>query len=118
MTLGTEREPIAESSMSKAYIKTVIDHHCRYLRGIQHEFKLQWVALEPRWASRSITYLLAIEVLSETDAGVSSTTLYVVTRAGTTRADLLRLVDDALDEHLESGHRLSATARESGQLHG
>jgi hypothetical protein len=93
--------------MLKTEIKTAIDHHSHSVGGTRHQFRLQWAALEPRWASRAARYLLAIEVLSDAHAG--SSTMHVVTRAGTNRADLLRLVDDALEEHLESGRWSSAT---------
>ena len=84
--------------MLKTEIKTAIDHHSHYVGGIRHEFRLQWAALEPRWSSRAARYLLAIEVLTESRVG--SSTIHVVTHARTNRADLLRLVDDALEEHL------------------
>ena len=86
--------------MLKTDMKTAIDHHSHYVRGIRYEFRLQWAALEPRWSSRAARYLLAIEVFPESRAGSSS--IHVVTRAGTNRADLLRLVDDALEEHLDN----------------
>jgi len=85
--------------MLKTEIKTAIDHHSHCVRGVRHQFKLQWAALEPRWSSRSARYLLAIEVLSEAHSG--SSTMHIVTRAGTNRTDLLRLVDDALEDYLE-----------------
>ena len=85
--------------MSKSEFKTAIDHHSHCVGGVRHQFKLQWAALEPRWSSRSARYLLAIEVLSEAHSG--SSTMHVVVRAGTNRTDLLRLVDDALEDYLE-----------------
>ena len=94
--------------MLKTEMKTAIDHHSHSVRGIRHEFRFQWAALEPRWSSRAARYLLAIEVLPESRTGPS--TMHLVTRAGTTRADLLRLVDDALEEHLDSKRPSPATA--------
>jgi hypothetical protein len=91
--------------MLKTQIKTAIDHHSHCVRGVRHRFKLQWAALEPRWSSRSATYLLAIEVLPEAHGG--SSTMHVLTRAGTNRTDLLRLVNDALEEYLEREHPAS-----------
>ena len=85
--------------MLKTEIKKAIDHHSHCVRGVRHQFKLQWAALEPRWSSRSARYLLAIEVVSDAHSG--SSTMHVVTRAGTNRTDLLRLVDDALEDYLE-----------------
>ena len=61
-------------------------------------------------------YLLAIEVFSDSQSGPRM--MHVITRAGTNRADLLRLVDDALEDLLEndyfsglSGHPVVSTAR-------
>jgi hypothetical protein len=91
--------------MLKTEIKSAIDQHSHYVGETRHQFRLQWAALEPRWSSRSARYLLAIEVV--TDSG--SRLMHVLTRAGTTRADLLRLVDDALEDFLENND--SSTAR-------
>jgi hypothetical protein len=99
---------VPEVSMLKSEIKTAIDHHSHCVRGVRHQFKLQWAALEPRWSSRSARYLLAIEVLS--DAGTGSSTMHVVTQAGTNRTDLLRLVDDALEDYLEREHPATVRA--------
>ena len=85
--------------MRKTEIRTVIDAHSHDLRGVRYRFRLQWAALEPRWSSRSARYLLAIEVV--TDARSGSPTMHVVTRAGTNRTDLLRLLEDALEDYLE-----------------
>ena len=84
--------------MSKTEIETAIDEHCYCIEGIRHQFKLQWAAREPRWSASQGRYLLAIQVLSDAHAG--SSTIHIVTHAGANRADLLRLVDDALEEHL------------------
>lgn len=94
--------------MLKTEMKKAIDHHSHCVGGIRHEFRLQWAALEPRWSSRAARYLLAIEVLPESRIG--SSTMHVVTRAGTNRADLLRLVDDALEEHLDNTRSSAVTA--------
>lgn len=94
--------------MLKTEIKTAIDQHSHCVRGIRYQFKLQWAALEPRWSSRSARYLLAIEVFSE--ARLGSTTMHVVTRAGTNRADLLQLVDEALDDYLRGEHPATVSA--------
>jgi hypothetical protein len=85
--------------MLKAEMKKAIDHHSHCVGGVRHEFRLRWAALEPRWSSRSARYLLAIEVIS--DDRPDSATMHVVTRAGTNRTDLLRLVNDALEDYLE-----------------
>lgn len=97
--------------MLKSEIKTAIDDHSHCVRGVRHQFKLQWAALEPRWSSRSARYLLAIEVLSDAHAG--SSTIHVVTRAGTNRTDLLRLVDEALEDYLEKERPAAVTAYSS-----
>lgn len=94
--------------MLKTEIRTVIDHHSHHVRGIQYRFRLKWAALEPRWSSRSARYLLAIEVL--TDARSGSSTMHVVTRAGTNRTDLVRLIDGALADYLERDQPAALTA--------
>ena len=94
--------------MLKTEIKTVIDDHFHDVRGVRYRFRLQGAALEPRWSSRSARYLLAIEVL--TDARSDSSTMHVVTRAGTNRTDLLRLVEDGLEDYLEREHSATVIA--------
>ena len=81
--------------MSKTEIQQAIDHHRHSIEGMSYQFKVVWAALEPRWSSRSRRYLVAIEVLSKDR--VDSSTLHIVAHARTTRADLLRLLDDALE---------------------
>lgn len=84
--------------MSKTEIVVAIDQHHRCVEGIRYQFKVLWAALEPRWSTRSRRYLLAIEVRSA--AHVGSRTTHVVAHARTTRADLLQLVNDALEQML------------------
>jgi hypothetical protein len=98
----------SDSYMLKTEIKTAIDQHSRSVRGVRHQLKLQWAALEPRWSSRAARYLLAIEVFSDPRPGPS--TMHVVTRAGTSRTDLLRLVDDALEDYLRRERPATVTA--------
>ena len=83
--------------MSKSEIQTAIDEHHQSAEGIRYQFKVVWAALEPRWSSRSRRYVVAIDVRSAVRIG--SRTIHIMAHASTTRADLLRLVDDAL-EHL------------------
>ena len=78
--------------MLKDDMKIAIDQHAYSIYGKPHRCKLQWAALEPRWASRAARYLLAIEVLPNGQATVPPTTVHVVTRASVTRAELLGLV--------------------------
>jgi hypothetical protein len=108
--------------MLKTAIQRTIDQHSHCVGEIRHQFRLQWAALEPRWSSssRAARYLLAIEVFSDSQSG--SRMMHVITRAGTNRADLLRLVDDALEDLLEngyssglSGHPFVSTARSPGR---
>jgi hypothetical protein len=94
--------------MLKTEIKTLIDDHSHDVRGVRYRFRLQGAALEPRWSSRSARYLLAIEVF--TDARSGSSTIHVMTRAGTSRTDLLRLIEDALEDSLESEHPATVVA--------
>lgn len=89
--------------MSKTEIQSAIDQHHRCVEGIRYQFKAAWAALEPRWPRR---YLLAIEVLSE--AHIGSSRIHIVAHFRTTRADLLRLVDDALEDLLARGSSFSA----------
>jgi len=81
--------------MSKTEIQMAIDQHHHYVEGIRYQFKVVWAALEPRWSSRSRRYLIAINVGS--DASVGSRTTHIMAHASTSRADLLRLVDDAVE---------------------
>jgi hypothetical protein len=97
--------------MLKDDMKVAIAQHACSLLGQPHGFRLQWAALEPRWASRAARYLLAIEVLPNGQATVPPTTVHVVTRASVTRAELLGLVEDALCAHLEAAN--SSTDRPS-----
>ena len=101
-------DPLPRCSMLKTEIRTAIDRHSHDVGGVQYRFRLQWAALEPRWSSRSARYLLAIEVL--TDASSGSSTMHVVARAGTNRTDLIRLVEDALEDYLEREHPATVTA--------
>ena len=96
--------------MLKADMKTVIGQHGHTVNGVRYRFRLQWAALEPRWSSRSARYLLAIEVFGEGDLTVPCATVHVVTPAGTNAANLLRLVSDALEEHLRCAHPAAASA--------
>ena len=88
--------------MLKDDMKTAIDEHACSILGKPHRFRLQWAALEPRWASRAARYLLAIEVLPKGQATVPPTTVHVVTRASVARAQLLALVEDALCDYLHT----------------
>ena len=90
--------------MSKTEIQTAIGQHHRCVEGIPYRFKVAWAAFEPRRPRR---YILAIEVLSE--ARVGSSRMHIVAHARTTRADLLRIVDDALEDHLATGFFSAAT---------
>src|SRR4029453_18648992 len=65
-------DPIGGAPMVKTEIKTAIDQHAHSVRGVRHQFKLQWAALEPRWSSRAARYLLAIDVISEARGGSST----------------------------------------------
>ena len=88
--------------MLKDDMKVAIAQHACSILGEPHGFRLQWAALEPRWASRAARYLLAIEVLPNGQATVPPTTVHVVTRASVTRAELLSLVEDSLCTHLQT----------------
>ena len=109
-TPGLMGLPSPRGEMSKVHMTTVIDEHQHSVNGVQYRFRLQWAALEPRWSSRSARYLLAIEAFADGEVGAPCTTVHVVTRAGTNSATLLRLVDDALEDHLGRGGRSDATA--------
>ena len=88
--------------MLKDDMKTAIDQHECSILGKPHRFRLQWAALEPRWASRAARYLLAVEVLPSGQATVPPTTVHVVTRASVTRDQLLALVEEALGAYLHT----------------
>jgi hypothetical protein len=88
--------------MLKDDMKTAIDQHACSILGTPHRFRLQWAALEPRWASRAARYLLAVEVLPKGQATVPPTTVHVVTRASVARDQLLALVEEALGDYLHT----------------
>lgn len=97
--------------MSKTEIPVAIDQHHHTVEGARYRFKVVWAGSEPRWSSRSRRYVVAIEVLSEDR--IRSSTIHIVADARTTRAELLRLVDDALELLIrESRHRAEAHASE------
>ena len=97
--------------MSKTEIQVAIDQHHHTVEGVRYQFKVVWAGSEPRWSSRSRQYLVAIEVLSEDRIG--SSRIHIVADARTTRAELLRLVDEALELLIrESRHRAEAHTSE------
>jgi hypothetical protein len=96
--------------MFKSNMQELIDHHDHAVHGIRYRFRFQWAALEPRWSSRGARYLLAIEVFADGDVSAPCTTVHVVTRVETNPASLLRLVDDALEDHLAHRRPCAATA--------
>ena len=98
--------------MITAEMKAIIENHTSSVAGRRHRFGVQWIALEPRWGSRGARYLLAVDLFPEDSAGTPETTLHILTRAATTRAQLLGLVDDAVHEYLGKG----AVARESTEM--
>jgi hypothetical protein len=94
--------------MSKDTMAMTVDHHAHTVGGVSYGFRLRWAALEPRWSSRSARYLLEIE--ARPGAGGAATILHVMTHAATTRANLLRLVDAALEEQLGSESLVGAAS--------
>ena len=99
--------------MSKDTMAATVDHHSYNARGVSYRFRFRWAALEPRWSSRSARYLLEIEVRPDAgspSAGSPSGVIHVLTQAATSRADLLQLVDAALEEQLGGDRRVGATA--------
>ena len=94
--------------MSKDTMAATVDHHSHTVGGVLYRFRLRWAALEPRWSSRSARYLLEIEARPE--AGGQCTIVHVMTLAATSRANLVRLVDAALEEQLGGERLVGATA--------
>ena len=94
--------------MSKDTMAATVGHHSHTVGGVLYGFRLRWAALEPRWSSRSARYLLEIEARPE--AGGPCTIVHVMTHAATSRANLVRLVDAALEEQLGGGRLVGATA--------
>lgn len=94
--------------MSKETMTATVDHHSHKVGGVVYRFRLRWAALEPRWSSRSARYLLEIEARPE--QGVPCAIVHVMTHAATTRANLVRLVDAALEEQLGRERPIGATA--------
>ena len=94
--------------MSKDTMAATVDHHIYRANGVSYRFRFRWAALEPRWSSRSARYLLEIEVQAE--AGSAPTVIHVLAHAATSRANLLQLVNAALEEHLGGDRLIGATA--------
>jgi hypothetical protein len=93
--------------VSKTEIQMAVDQHHHDVEGVQYQFKVVWAGSEPRWSSRSRRYVVAIEVLAEDRIG--SSPIHIVVGARTSRAELLRLVADALELLIrESRHRAEA----------
>ena len=100
--------------MNKAEIETVIAHHARNVNGNRHRFSVKWIALEPRWSGARC--LVAIDVRPERPATGLWTTVHILTRATTTREQLLGLVTDALDVDLREHGSDPSTAVDSDEL--
>ena len=100
--------------MLKHDMETAIAQHACSILGELYGFRLQWAALEPRWASRAARYLLAIEVLPNGQATVPPTMVHVMTRASVTRTELLGLVEEALYGHRQT----AANSGAEGPSHG
>ena len=84
--------------MTKAEIETAIAQHARNVNGSRHRFRVTSTALEPRWSRAR--RLLSIDVCPDRAASALLTTVQILSPVRTTREQLLRLVDDALDEFL------------------
>ena len=84
--------------MTKAEMEKAIAQHGRNLNGRAHRFRVTWAAREPRWSRARC--LLSIEVYPDGPTTQPWTTVQVLTPVKTTREQLLRLVDDAVDEFL------------------
>ena len=102
--------------MLKAEMKAAIEEHACLVNDTLHRFRLQWAAVEPRWSARGARYLLAIELLPDGQPTVPGTTVHVVTRAATTRADLLALVEDAVYQRLQAPVNVGGTAVMDGAV--
>ena len=95
--------------MTKTEIKVVIEQHARNVNGNPHRFRVGWIALEPRWSRARC--LLSIDVCPEHRGTGLWATVQVLTSIKTTRAQLLSLVDAALDGFLgEHGFDASTPA--------
>jgi len=94
--------------MSKETMVMTVDHHSHQVGNAVYRFRLRWMALEPRWSSRTVRYLLEIE--ARIDGRPPCAIVHVLTQAATSRADLLRLVDARLEEELRSERLVGASA--------
>ena len=83
-------------------MKRAIDQHACTVEGRLHRFRFQWAAVEPRWGSRGVRYLLAVDVLADGASLDPVPTIHVIMRALISREELLGLVDDALNEYLRN----------------
>ena len=95
--------------MTKAEMKKAVAQHARNVNGSRHRFRVTWTAREPRWSRARC--LLSIEVYPGRPTTQPWTTVQILTPVRTTREQLLRLVDDAVDEFLrEHGFNPSTAA--------
>lgn len=84
--------------MTRAEIEEAIAQHARNVNGSRHRFRVTSTASEPRWSL--VRRLLSIDVYPDGPTDGLLTTVQVLTPVRTARGQLLRLVDDALDEFL------------------
>jgi len=95
--------------MTKAEMEKAIAQHARNVNGSRHRFRVAWTAREPRWSRARC--LLSIEVYPDRPTTQPWATVEILTPVKTTHEQLLRLVDDAVDEFLrEHGFDPSSAA--------
>ena len=99
--------------MNKTDMKSAIDQHACTVEGRLHRFSFCWPAVEPRWGSRGVRQLVAVDVFADGASSEPPPTIHVMTRASTSREQLLGLVDDALNEYLRTGLHSFAAGRPS-----
>ena len=99
--------------MTKAEIEKAIAQHARNVNGSRHRFRVAWT-VEPRWTRAR--RLLSIDVCPDRPATGPLTTVQVLIPVRTTREQLLRLVDDALDEFLREHGVDPSTAADPSEI--
>jgi hypothetical protein len=100
--------------MTKVEIEKAIAQHARNVNGSRHRFRVAWTALEPRWSRAR--RLLSIDVCPDRPTTGLLATVQVLTPVRTTREQLLRLLDDALDEFLREHGFDPSTAADPSEI--
>jgi hypothetical protein len=92
--------------MTKTELIAIINQHSQTIDGLKYRFEVTAVVREPLW-SGGLRYLFTVAAVVD---GVPDTpVIYLLTQARITKSDLLRLLENAMqDELLCTGLELAA----------